>query len=386
MLKILLVDDSHDDFYLAYRQLKKVSESIVVEWAESGEKALLLLKQLEFDCVLSDFQMPGMDGLELLKNVRDQGESIPFIFLTGQGNEEIAAQALRQGANDYFTKDIGFAHYDRLFNSISKSVKAHLYGLNKVETERALHESERKYRTLVECASDSIIIIQDSRIKFMNPRLPKIIGYSVYDVLDKPFIKFVCPEEQEKVDTYYQRLIAGDDFIVSYETQLCHKQGGLVDVEINASSIEFDGQKASLVFIHDITARKRAEARRLASEFRYKAIFESAGDAIFLMQGDKFIECNPKTLEIFACSRDDIIGKPPYDFSPTKQPDGRSSKEAACELIRRACDGEPLVFEWLHRRLDGTEFPAEVTLTCLHIEKENTLLAIVRDISDRENA
>jgi len=138
--------------------------------------------------------------------------------------------------------------------------------------------------------------------------------------------------------------------------------------------------------IQDITDRKNTEEKIFESEHRYRMLFETAGDAIFLMLGDKFIDCNPKTLEMFACSREEMIGSPPYRFSPLTQPDGRDSKEKAIEKISVAFAGEPQFFEWEHCTLDGTPFPAEVSLNCLELHGQMHLLAIVRDISERKKA
>jgi len=124
VIRILHVEDIQEDYILVERQLKLHSKDLQIDWAESARTALGKLAKAGYDCVLCDYQMPGMDGLQLLYKLREQGDQIPFIFLTGQGSEEIAAEALRAGADDYYTKEVGFAHYDRLINSIGRVVDA----------------------------------------------------------------------------------------------------------------------------------------------------------------------------------------------------------------------------------------------------------------------
>jgi len=132
--------------------------------------------------------------------------------------------------------------------------------------------------------------------------------------------------------------------------------------------------------------KKRAEEKILNSELKYRKLFESANDAIFLMTGDTFIDCNAKTEEIFGCTREQILQRKPYEFSPLVQPDGRFSKDKALEKISKAFAGEPQSFEWKHVKLDGTPFFAEVSLNHIVIDEKDMLQAIVRDISERKTA
>jgi diguanylate cyclase (GGDEF)-like protein/PAS domain S-box-containing protein len=136
----------------------------------------------------------------------------------------------------------------------------------------------------------------------------------------------------------------------------------------------------------DVSERKWSEQALLESEAKYRTLFEAAQSAIFLIRDDQFVDCNSYTLKIFNCTREQIIGKRPFDLSPPKQPDGRDSRGKSLQMIQRALVGDPQLFEWKHLRLDGTSFDAEVSLNRTEIGGEYFIQAIVRDITDGKRA
>jgi PAS domain S-box-containing protein len=135
---------------------------------------------------------------------------------------------------------------------------------------------------------------------------------------------------------------------------------------------------------HDFKERVAQQRELRERDRRYRVLFESAGDGIFLMRGSQFMDCNQKALELFGCGREQIIGNTPIAFSPPQQANGSDSQEAALERIRLALEGQTLRFEWQHLRLDGTPFEAEVALNRLEIAGEAHLLALVRDVTERK--
>ncbi|SHO53822.1 hybrid sensor histidine kinase/response regulator, partial [Desulfopila aestuarii] len=136
--------------------------------------------------------------------------------------------------------------------------------------------------------------------------------------------------------------------------------------------------------LKDITRTKLADIALHESELRYRSLFEGAGDAILIIKNGIFIDCNKKTLDILQCTREEIIGTSPVDFSPPQQPDGQRSAEKVQHLLNEAGQGRNLHFEWVMCRPDGSSLFSEVSLRLIELSGESFTQAIVRDISERK--
>jgi len=174
-----------------------------------------------------------------------------------------------------------------------------------------------------------------------------------------------------------------------FEVELFHKDGSKIILEVNESPI-FDewGNVVSVEGIaHDITENKRMEIALKESESKFRTLYESNSDAIILLNDLGFIDCNPASLRLFACdSKKDFLKKQISDFSPPCQPCGTMSRNLADTIIRKALDSGYERFEWVHLRLDGSEFPAEIWFTAMELGGRNILQAVVRDLTDRKRA
>ena len=122
-IRVLHVDDDPDFVALSATLVEREDDRIDVETATSAREGLERIAAGEFDCVVSDYDMPGQDGIEFLGAVREEHSELPFVLYTGKGSEEVAADAISAGATDYLQKERGNAQYAVLANRITNAVE-----------------------------------------------------------------------------------------------------------------------------------------------------------------------------------------------------------------------------------------------------------------------
>ena len=150
ILNVLLVDDDADIGMFIKLKLSMEAPHFSIAFVESGYDCLDYLKTHTVDCILSDYQMPGMNGMELLLAMKGQGSDVPVIFVTGQGSEEVAREAFKNGAYDYFTKEVGFAHFARIINSVEQAVKQSAAEKARKQMENALRASQEFLESIID--------------------------------------------------------------------------------------------------------------------------------------------------------------------------------------------------------------------------------------------
>lgn len=171
------------------------------------------------------------------------------------------------------------------------------------------------------------------------------------------------------------------------EMDVRDKEGRHFPIEVSRSEVQQNGQTLFVCTVQNTTERKEKEIALRESEQRHRKLFENSRDALMTLAPPswQFTSCNPSTIKMFAAeSAEKFLACPPWELSPTHQPDGKPSMEKAKEMIELAIKNGAHYFEWTHKKLTGEDFPATVLLTALEMDGEIMVQATVRDITARK--
>ncbi len=252
-----------DDFGLSRLLQKSLQRrGYIVETAVDGEVGLLMLETASYDLLLVDYHMPHCGGIDVIRELAKKGALPPTIMVTGQGNEEIAVEALKLGASDYVVKDVDMKYLDLLPVIIERVRFQQQIMLERQMMVDSMRESEERYRKLVEISPEGIALHQDGAVTFMNPsgarilgasRPEQIVGLSIFDI--------VHPELHEAVRERMRLLAERGGQAPWVEERFVRYDGSVIDVEVSSASFLWQGKQMTQTIFHDISERKRVEGR-----------------------------------------------------------------------------------------------------------------------------
>jgi len=180
-IRTLIVDDEEALLEQAEKFIQQIDSEIEVFTAISAKKGLEIIDKKTIDVIVSDYQMPDMDGIEFLNKIRENDDDSPFIILTGRGREEVVMKALNLGADRYLQKS---GDPTTQFSMLAQAIEQEF---EHFETKKRLKESEERYRRLFESTRDGILLIdaESGKIKDANPYLQEMLGYSKKEITGK---------------------------------------------------------------------------------------------------------------------------------------------------------------------------------------------------------
>jgi len=258
--------------------------------------------------------------------------------------------------------------------------------------EAAWRDTEERYLGLFLNSPDAIFWIGVSQdgsfiLESINPAQEASLGRPGHEILGKPLDAWLPREVADPLNANYRRCLE-TGHPITYEESADIGQGPRIYQTLLVPIRNPQGRFHRIVGIStDITDRRRSEEELLERERLFRLLFERSGDANLLIDGSCFVDCNQATVDLLgAASKAQILGMHPSELSPPCQPDGRPSKDKADDILALAYRLGSYHFEWVHRRLDGTDFPVEVLLTAVPWKGKQILHTTWRDRTEARRA
>jgi PAS domain S-box-containing protein len=246
MISVLYVDDEPGLLEIGKLYLEQSGE-MQVKTVESPFEALEELGGAEYACIISDYQMPKMDGIEFLKEVRSRHGKIPFILFTGRGREEVVIEALNNGADFYLQKG-GYpaAQFAELTHKVRMAVEH--------------YESEKLYRAIFETTGTAMTLLEDNTvISLVNTKFEQLSGFNKSEIEGRMrWTEFVMKEDLDRMIALHKMRLKDEKATPNqYEFRFITRTGDIRTIFLTINMIP--GSKRYVASLMDITELKKME-------------------------------------------------------------------------------------------------------------------------------
>ncbi len=380
--RILVIEDDQALSHTIQTRLRRLG--FHTEGVSDGAEAIDWLVNNEVTLALLDYRLPDMSGEQVMKALAKRKRTVPFIVITGQGDEKVAVEMMNLGARDYLVKDTAF--FNRLSQAVERTIEQLATEDKLAEAERALWESEGKYRTLLETSAAPVywVEVPGGEITFINKKAEDLFGRRGKDLLGHKLFEFV-PEDEVAL---HQMKEAAREMKIKEQPipQVIIRPGGeLRYTEVYPTMFQSEGKIIAQVICPDITERKRAEEELRASEEKIRLMFEAIEEGITVtdLQGS-VTDVNEAALRMHGFrDKEEAVGRSAFEFISAKD-----RARAEQNLMRTFEEGVSGTIEYTLLTRDGEQFDAELNAALVRDSCGNPagFIAVTRDITERKRA
>ncbi|MFT4947635.1 MAG: PAS domain S-box-containing protein [Natronomonas sp.] len=255
-ISIMTVDDDRDLAELTKSYLESEQRDFEVEIETSPSDALERLDDGvdDLEAIVSDYDMPRMDGVEFLQAVREDYPDLPFILFTGKGSEEVASEAISNGVTDYLQKGSDSSQYSVLANRLRNSVE-------QFRAKRALERSEEKFSKLIENSTDVVSIIsENARFEYLSPSAESVLGYEPAELVGECVFDYAHPNDRQKTMEEFFTAVEdpGTEPVVQFRFRDPDEEWPILEAR-GRNLLDDDAVGGFLVNSRDITPLKQRE-------------------------------------------------------------------------------------------------------------------------------
>ncbi len=386
LVRVLYVDDYPLDRELVRDALEREHGGFdLVEAASRGDFETALA-QGRFDLVLSDFNILGFEGLQVLEAVGAKDPHLPVIIVTGTGSEEVAAEAIKRGAADYVIKSP--KHIQRLPHIIHTVLEKKRLEAERQQVEVALRESENKFKYVFDYSIIGKSLTLPSGELSVNQAFGEMLGYTQAELQGQRWQDITHPDDLELTQRVVDALLSGAQDSARFSKRYLHKDGSIVWADVS-TSLRRDEAGNPLYFItsaNDVTARRQAEEALRQSEERYRLIADHVGDVVWhLDEKLRLAYVSPAIERVLGYTPQEALGVPVADFLNAA---GIAQMQRVTQFKLEHPDktADPTEYRMQHK--DGHWVDVEVVSSPVFDDNQRLIgfAGITRDITERKQA
>ena len=325
-ITVLLVDDDEQWARYLASELEDAAPGFSVSIALNVNEAVIALDNHAVDCVVTDFRMPEIDGIQLLEHVRGTRPDLPLILVTGDGSEDVAARAINAGVTDYIRKDPRVDQTAVFVNRIRQAVE-------RARLRTDVRESEHRYRTVLEQTRDAIVVLQDDAVVFANDRFEALCGPGDTSESRSALFPYVHEADRERVGELVRAAHAGDDPGLR-EVRLVRPTGEVRHCEVLGDAITYENDAATLLSIRDVT-RRRSRERTLEREREFNQAVQKC-----LVGVQTRAELESEIMTVLAADGYDLVWIGTVDEGGVRTQATAGASEYVTRLEAAATDGD----------------------------------------------
>ncbi|MGC9341719.1 MAG: PAS domain S-box protein [Bacteroidales bacterium] len=386
-LKVLLFEDDPLDIQLNINELKKENLKLETKYTAKEKEFKSLIENFNPDIILSDYNLPGFDGLDALNYVREKYPLIPIIIVTGSLDEETAASCIKKGAWDYVLKENIF----RLNPAVNLALKHKAEKVKLKNIEDRIVESEAMSRKLINNIETGIILLDiDLKVVHVNKKALILMSLKSEDLIGKflqKSIELQGTDPDISVDnSFFKKLKSIKETL--HDKVLKYSSDKLSDYKYFnfCATPLFENNGALdqvLLCFNDITEKTLIENELKESKSRYEIIFNSVADGIFIYHPNDLylIDVNNIVLQLYQYTKEEILE---LSIGELSDAENGYTNSLAKKYAQKALEGEEQVAEWRAKDKNGRCFWIHVTLKALTIGSQRVLMGIVRDIDSQK--
>jgi PAS domain S-box-containing protein len=354
-IRILHLEDNADDAEAFARFMENAEPPYQIVHVSARDAYEEALRTQDFDIVISNYEIPGFDGIQALQCVQEMKPDTPFILLSGKAGEEIAVDCVKAGASDYILKE----RMQRMPIAIYRALRDAEHEKRRRQTEMALALSEERFRRIAEQSLAAIAVIEEGRVNYANEYCLQLIGLPLSEIQGEiipSLMRFIAEEHRARVLQLLEEIFQGESHAPEHVVlKVINSRDEAVWLQASLVRFALRGRDALVIVAVDVTRLKTAEMENAIWATAVRHIAEG----IEITDPNGVIEfVNPAAEGYSGYTASELIGCKTSIYKS-----GEHDAEFYRKLWTQMKQGKAWSGRFINRRKDGRLYQVETTIS-----------------------